>query len=87
MYKQVPVFQAEPYILRSSQIMSILPRTFKVPVEWNGTQHESNERKGSVNLVRRGCHAALECGMIDKISKSKRSLEFYNWPEGMIEPR
>ena len=33
-----------------------VPLTFKVPVEWNCTEHETNEREGSIKLVWRGRH-------------------------------
>jgi hypothetical protein len=57
MYKQVPVFQATPYKLENGYSnYEILPRTFKVPVEGNGTQYETNEREGNVNPIGRGRH-------------------------------
>jgi hypothetical protein len=30
--------------------------TFKMPVEGNGTEHKTNERKNGIKLVRRGRH-------------------------------
>ena len=33
-----------------------VPLTFKVPVEGNCTEHETNEREGSIKLVWRGRH-------------------------------
>jgi hypothetical protein len=34
----------------------MLPLAFKVPVEGNDTEHKTNEREGSIKLVRRGRH-------------------------------
>jgi hypothetical protein len=49
------------------------PRTFKMPIEGNDTQHEANERESGVNLVRRGRH--LECGVVDKNDGNGNALE------------
>lgn len=39
------------------------PRTFKMPIERNDTQQETDEREGSVNLVRGGrhCGSRMRC--------------------------
>jgi hypothetical protein len=52
-YKQVPVFQAMPYILRMCLTTEISPRTFKVPIKGNGTHHKADEREGRKQLIRR----------------------------------
>src|SRR5713226_8653021 len=57
MNKQVPVFRARPSFLeRMIQSGEYLYVTFKMPVEGNGRQHKTNEREGTVQLVRRGMH-------------------------------
>lgn len=53
-YKQVPVFQAMPYVVRMRAPMTeISPRTFEVPIKGNGTHHEAEEREGRKHLIRR----------------------------------
>jgi hypothetical protein len=53
-YKQVPVFQAMPYILRTrAPATEISMRTFEVPIEGDGTHHETDKREGRKHLIRR----------------------------------
>jgi hypothetical protein len=82
MYKQVPVFQAMPYKLKTgAPITRTLLRTFKVPVEGNSTQHETNEREGSVNSIGRGRHYGPR--MRRNLRHSRRELCWaYELPEG-----
>jgi hypothetical protein len=63
------------------------PRTFKVPIEGNDTQHEANEREGRVDLVRRGRHCALECGAMDKNDGRGSALELIRVELGLRESR
>ena len=64
MYKQVPVFQAGPCIFRiySNHVNKSTnhTRTSKVPVKGNGTQHKTNEREGTVKLVRKERHCSSQ---------------------------
>ena len=55
--RQVPVFQAMPYVLRiHTPTTKIFPRTFEMPIEGNGTHQEADESKGRKHLVWRSTH-------------------------------
>ena len=52
MYKQVPVFQAVSYNIQfRNRIREMTLRTFKVPVERNGTHDKANEGEDGIDLV------------------------------------
>jgi hypothetical protein len=54
--KQVPTFQATSPFLRTRISTISYTHTFKMPVEGNGTQYDTNEREGCIELIWRKCH-------------------------------
>jgi hypothetical protein len=63
--KQVPVFQAVPYVFRKrGPTTEISPHTFEVPIKGSDTHCEADERKGRKQPIRRNAHCNFS--LIDK---------------------